>query len=1229
MELQDASPCAVLVTDRSGAILAHNAALSTLVGFSPQPSAGDHLDRLLPPASRIFMQTHVWPMLLREGQVQEVQLQITGAQQQPMPVLLNGSLADFDGQPACYWALFLARNRHRFEAELRAARSRAQADALALVQAQSKLQALYQRTPAMMHSATLDGLLLNVSDAWLARLGYQRDEVVGRPCLDFLTPAARQVVLDDVMPALLSVGHCQGVPLQVLAKQGEVIETLLSARLEHDANGRPDRSVAVLEDVTLRRHAERALALEHQRLLDLVDSSHAGTWEWQVQTGEIIVSPRWAQPLGWQCDELGPLTNAFRVELAHPDELLHTQALLRDHFAGRSEAYVAELRLRHRQGHWVWVEERGRVVSRSADGRPEWMFGILVDISERKRQQEALHRSEQWLQRTGEVTGVGAWQIDLADDSVIWSLQMRQLHSLPRDFQPTLASTFNFFAAEAQATLRAAYDAARSTGQGWDLTLPLLRADGQGLLVRSVGHAEVEHGRPVRLQGALQDVSEDVAQRRALRSAHERTTLAADSGGIGIWDLDLQRQALTVDAWVVRLYHLPAADTLHPDTLWGDALHADDRDATRQAVAQAIASRRMLELECRIVWADGSVHHLRLSARIKRDDHGQALALVGVCWDVTPLRELAAELAEQHELLRVTLQSIGDAVITTDDKGRVNWMNPVAERMTGWQSGQAHGLPLAQVFNILNQDTRQPAPNPVTACLAEGKIVGLANHTVLVARDGSEYGIEDSAAPIRNPQGRVLGVVLVFHDVSEQRRLSGEMTYRATHDALTGLINRSEFDNRLLRVLRNAQEDGREHALLFIDLDQFKRVNDACGHAIGDQLLRQMAKLLGAAVRARDTLARLGGDEFAIILEHCTLDQARVVAQKICDQMDDFRFIHDDRRFRIGTSIGLVPLDRRWTSTSALQQAADTACYAAKEAGRNRVHVWFDSDAQMQARQAELQWTTRIERALDDGAFQLHAQRILPLSDTRPGLHAEVLLRLSNPDGSLTAPGAFLPAAERFHLITRIDRWVLDQVLGWMQGLADLSRINTLSVNLSGRSVGDRAFHAWALERLAAAGPAVCARLCLEITETAAVTHLADAMAFITQVRSRQVRVALDDFGAGASSFGYLKTLPVDQIKIDGQFVRDLVNDPLDAAAVRCFADVARVLVVQSVAEFVESPEVLARVREIGIDFAQGFLLHRPEALDCLLQDRLLGPPGPGQLPPDGLLAEAAPALPA
>ncbi len=560
----------------------------------------------------------------------------------------------------------------------------------------------------------------------------------------------------------------------------------------------------------------------------------------------------------------------------------------------------------------------------------------------------------------------------------------------------------------------------------------------------------------------------------------------------------------------------------------------------------------------------------------------------------------AAARAAQHELLRVTLASIGDAVITTDAQLRVTWLNPVAERMTGWPVAEAEGQPVQRVFQIVHEQTRMVAQNPVELCIQSGLVTGLADQTVLVSRGGRDYGIQDSAAPIRSEHGEVLGAVLVFHDVSEQRRISGEMTWRATHDALTSLLNRAEFEVRLRHVLRLAHEESSVHALLYLDLDQFKLVNDACGHAVGDHLLQQVSQLLAGVARTSDTLARMGGDEFALILEYCEVEQASRVAQSICDRMDSFRFVHDDRRFRVGASIGVVPIDSRWPSVAAIQQVADTACYAAKEAGRNRVHLWSESDANLQARQFEMHWTERIERALDESGFELFAQRIRPLDRDESGLRAEILLRMRNPDGSHAMPGAFLPAAERFQLASRIDHWVLRATLSWLKALPRLRDVVSLSVNLSGQSVGDRAFHRWALNELTEVSPAIRTRLCLEITETAAVTNLADAAQFVGAVRAAGVKVALDDFGAGASSFGYLKNLPVDVLKIDGQFIRDLVSDPLDDVAVRFFTEVARVRGIRTVAEFVEHAATLERLKAIGVDYAQGYLIHRPEPLGSL-----------------------------
>ncbi|MEF7617151.1 EAL domain-containing protein [Aquincola sp. MAHUQ-54] len=633
-----------------------------------------------------------------------------------------------------------------------------------------------------------------------------------------------------------------------------------------------------------------------------------------------------------------------------------------------------------------------------------------------------------------------------------------------------------------------------------------------------------------------------------------------------------------------------------------DRVGPQDREALRAHLTQLCRGGGTGEFENRIIAAGGEMRWVSWTNRALLDESGRVNAIHSVGRDVTDRRRAEDALAEEHELLRVTLASIGDAVITTDHQGRVRWLNPVAERVTACTSAAAQGSPLDRVFSLVDEDSGEPVEDLVGRCLAQARVVAPAQRALLRTAGGAEYGVEASAAPIRRDGGEVLGVVLVFRDVTQQRRLTREMSHRAKHDDLTGLVNRTEFEARLRGVLDTARQHRSDHALMYIDLDQFKLVNDACGHAVGDQLLRQLTTVLQGCVRNRDTLARLGGDEFGVILEHCTAAQAQRVAQTICDRMEGFRFVHEGRKFRVGTSIGLVPVDWRWPHTGALLQAADSACYAAKEAGRNRVHAWVESDQTLQLRRGEMQWASRIEQALDEDRFDLFAQCIEPIAEPSHGLHIEVLLRLREADGTLVAPGAFLPAAERFHLASRIDRWVVRRVFEWMAAHdAALGHVETVAINLSGQSIGDRAFHAH-VAALVQQFPFDVRRLCFEITETAAITSLADATAFIDTVRALGARIALDDFGAGASSFGYLKTLPVDYLKIDGQFVRDVLDDPLDRAAVRCFHEVAGVVGVKTIAEFVENDAVLAELRSIGIDFAQGYGVHRPEPLQGVVE---------------------------
>jgi diguanylate cyclase (GGDEF)-like protein/PAS domain S-box-containing protein len=554
-------------------------------------------------------------------------------------------------------------------------------------------------------------------------------------------------------------------------------------------------------------------------------------------------------------------------------------------------------------------------------------------------------------------------------------------------------------------------------------------------------------------------------------------------------------------------------------------------------------------------------------------------------------------LFAEKERAQVTLASIGDAVITTDVVGHIHFLNGVAEELTGWSNAEASGMPLDQVFHIISEVTREPAVNPVEVVLRQGIIVGLANHTILVRRDGNELNIEDSAAPIRDRDGQIIGVVLVFHDVSKAHEMARQMSWAATHDSLTGLHNRVEFERRLQSL---AQHDGgntaKRHALLYIDLDQFKVVNDTCGHAAGDQMLCQISALMQSRMRESDTLARLGGDEFGILLENCPLEHAVRIAEGVLESVGGYRFVWQEKSFVVGASIGLVEIAGHNLAPATLLAAADTACYAAKDEGRNRIRSFSASDSELIRRSGEMNWVARINRAFDEQRFRLHWQPIVPLNPARAGdAHGEILLRMVDDQGALVMPGHFLPAAERYNLMPRIDRWVVEQSLRWLVDYPN----DTLcgSINLSGQSLGDERFLDFVVGQLHQTGIAP-ARVCFEITETAAISNLPKAIRFINALRERGCRFSLDDFGSGLSSFGYLKNLPVDYLKIDGAFIRNLLHNPIDLAMVVAINDIGHVMGLLTIAEFVESEDVGNLLRSQGVDFGQGFGLARPVPIE-------------------------------
>ena len=580
----------------------------------------------------------------------------------------------------------------------------------------------------------------------------------------------------------------------------------------------------------------------------------------------------------------------------------------------------------------------------------------------------------------------------------------------------------------------------------------------------------------------------------------------------------------------------------------------------------------------------------------------EGLQVLGMIVDITERKRAEEALFNEKERAQVTLHCIGDGVITTDPNCRVEYLNPVAESLTGWTTEEARGKPLHAIFNIIEEQSRTPAPNPVARCLKDGTIEGLVSHTVLISRHGQEHAIEESVAPIRGREGAVLGGVLVFHDVSETRRMARQLQHDAAHDALTGLINRREFEGRLERAVASAKRYGFQHALCYFDLDQFKLINDTAGHSAGDALLKQVRGLLSEKFRDRDTLARLGGDEFALLLENCSLDEAIRIGEIIVATFREWRFVCEGRAFHVGVSVGVVAITADMESAAQLLSQADVACYAAKERGRSRVDVYRKDGVEPSPHHAQMLVAATLRDALEQNRFRLFCQPIVELSGdaNSPPLRYELLIRLLDADGRLVLPKGFIPAAERYGLMRAIDRWVIETAFRAYAETLGASRGVEIAINLSGDSLNDDDFPKFVLEQFQASSVPPD-RVCFEITETAAIHSFDRAVQLLTDLKRGGSRVALDDFGSGLSSFTYLRLLPVDYLKIDGSFVRDMVNNPRDEALVAAINEVGHILGITTIAEYAHSAEIVERLRQLGVDCAQGHAFGVPMPLEDML----------------------------
>ena len=581
------------------------------------------------------------------------------------------------------------------------------------------------------------------------------------------------------------------------------------------------------------------------------------------------------------------------------------------------------------------------------------------------------------------------------------------------------------------------------------------------------------------------------------------------------------------------------------------------------------------------------------------------------------------ELTGEHlsEDARRILDALRDAIITSDISGTVTHLNHAAEQLIGQKLAAVRGQLLSAVLSMRDDASGRDLPIPVEKVLREARITDLPHNATLIQKSGRQLAIEASVAPVFGSDGRIVGTAITLHDVTKTRELATKLTHQAHHDTLTGLPNRGEFNSRVKRALESARARHVEHALCLIDIDQFKVINDTCGHAAGDELLRQIGGLLQSRLRERDTVARLGGDEFGLLLEACPLREAEALAGSLLSALQGFRFRWQEKSIAISVSIGLTAITASSDNIETIVSASDAACNAAKEKGRNRVQVYAPGNPELADRKSEMRLISGISDAIDGNRFVLYIQPILALGARAGGDHYEILARMISPHGDLILPGHFIPAAERYNLMPGLDRLIIRNAFAAYRkvypanGKRDL---NTWAINVSGASLGSEGFIDFIREQSAIHHVPPQA-ICFEITETAAIANLDKALDFIWGLKIEGFRFALDDFGKGMSSFSYLKNLPVDYLKIDGEFIREMAHDKVSAGMVDAIHRVAHLMGLETIAEYVENDHVLKQLRQMGVNFAQGYGIGKPASIEILtdvaIPTNLISTSSPGPSP--------------
>lgn len=675
----------------------------------------------------------------------------------------------------------------------------------------------------------------------------------------------------------------------------------------------------------------------------------------------------------------------------------------------------------------------------------------------------------------------------------------------------------------------------------------------------------------------------------------QRLDLALSAASMGTWEWSIISGVLWWSDETCKIFGIESHEFGNDFESYLSFAPVESRKKLDQRCKQIVKNAGkvdVFQIEHEIVRHDGSRGFIEIRGKIFLDDKGEAQRITGICMDVTETKRVSDEL----KILHRAMESSSSSVVITNTERVIKYVNQKFTYISGYDKSEILGKP----FDFLKSgETSDAIYIDMWDRVSDGH--EWRGEIKNKRKSGESYWERLAISSVKNTENKITHYIAIQEDITHEYELSEKLSYQASHDALTGLINRYEFERHVESVPSVFGGKNVIHALCFLDLDQFKLVNDTCGHLAGDNLLRQLSVILQEVVGDQGILARLGGDEFAVFIENSSLEQARSIADAMLEAVKDFQFAWEEHVFRLGVSIGLVPVTSEIPKFSELLQQADAACYMAKDLGRNRIHIYLSDDKELNLRHGEMQWATRIYRALNENLFCLYAQVIGALDSQRPPMY-ELLVRMRGDNEELIPPGAFIPAAERFNLIHKIDCWVVENALITVAKHPEfLQHVEYISINLSGHSIADEATRDFVITQISK-HRIDASKLCFEVTETAAVLNLSVAEDFITALKFMGCRFALDDFGSGVSSFGYLKKLPVDYLKIDGMFVRDIAEDPIDHAMVKSINEIGHVMGMMTIAEFVENDSVQGKLTDLGVDYAQGFGVGQPQPFRDVIQ---------------------------